>query len=231
MREIFMPQPVSHDLVHRREITLTMSLVAHLVVFSLIAFVVLRSPKVIKEASTIAAFVMEAPPSARPPAGQPKPAAAEPAAKTPEPAATQPVPTAASQTTAEPPSTAVPLGQATGDITQMTGSSAVNVGALGTAPPSGPVRVGGDIKAPALVQKVKPEYPKAAQEAHVKGNVILEAQVGEDGRVQTVKVLRSVAMLDEAAVNAVKQWRYSPLKLNGTAVPFILTVTVTFDLG
>jgi periplasmic protein TonB len=60
--------------------------------------------------------------------------------------------------------------------------------------------------------------------------VILEATVGADGTVDHVRVLRSEPLLDNAAVDAVKQWRYSPLHLNGRAQPFILTVTVSFNL-
>jgi protein TonB len=66
--------------------------------------------------------------------------------------------------------------------------------------------------------------------AKVTGTVILEAVVATDGSVESVKVLRSVKFLDVAAVDAVKQWRYSPLVLNGVATPFVLTVTLTFSI-
>ena len=58
--------------------------------------------------------------------------------------------------------------------------------------------------------------------------VILEAIVDGSGSVQSVRVLRSVKLLDGAAIDAVKQWRYEPLSLNGVPTPFILTVTLTF---
>jgi protein TonB len=93
------------------------------------------------------------------------------------------------------------------------------------------VRVGGNIKAPKLVHEAKPEYPMLAQQARVQGFVILEARVGVDGRVQNVRVLRSIPLLDEAAVAAVQQWRYQPLLLNGTPMPFVLTVTVVFKIA
>jgi TonB family protein len=60
--------------------------------------------------------------------------------------------------------------------------------------------------------------------------VILEATVGTEGAVQSVRVLRSAGVLDEPAIAAVRQWRYSPLTLNGRAEPFILTVTLAFRL-
>ena len=96
--------------------------------------------------------------------------------------------------------------------------------------PKGPVRVGGQIQPPALVQRVEPVYPGVAVSAHVQGVVILEALVDPEGRVKDVKVLRSVPLLDKAAIDAVLQWRYSPVVLNGTPVPFILTVVVSFSL-
>ena len=63
------------------------------------------------------------------------------------------------------------------------------------------------------------------------GAVILEAVIGTDGAVRDVRVLRSIPLLDDAAVAAVKQWRYSPTLLNGVAVPVVMTVTVQFGMG
>jgi periplasmic protein TonB len=115
------------------------------------------------------------------------------------------------------------------------------VGGLVAAPPPPPppppapapeppkvVRIGGDIKAPALIKRIEPIYPDLALMAKVSGMVILEAAVGADGRVQSVKVLRSLKFLDEAAIAAVSQWEYSPLVLNGVPTPFLLTVTLNF---
>jgi periplasmic protein TonB len=93
------------------------------------------------------------------------------------------------------------------------------------------VRVGGNIKAPKLVRDVKPEYPMLAQQARVQGFVILEARVGVDGSVQSARVIRSIPLLDEAALAAVQQWRYQPLLLNGMPMPFVLTVTVVFKIS
>jgi protein TonB len=77
---------------------------------------------------------------------------------------------------------------------------------------------------------VDPIYPQIAIIAKRDGTVILEATIDESGVVRDVKVLRSAPLLDQAAVDAVKQWRYTPTRLNGVAVPIILTVTVTFSL-
>lgn len=104
-----------------------------------------------------------------------------------------------------------------------------------TAPPPRPDppalrRVGGDIAAPVRTFYKAPVYPPLAQSARVDGVVILEATISADGVVQDVKVLRSVPLLDQAAIEAVKAWRYTPTRLNGQAIPIIMTVTVTFSL-
>jgi TonB family protein len=93
------------------------------------------------------------------------------------------------------------------------------------------VRVGGDVKPPALLKRVDPEYPRLAVAANVTGVVILEATIDVRGEVADVRVLRSVhPILDAEAVKAVQQWRYSPLTLNGHLTPFVLTVTLSFSL-
>jgi protein TonB len=98
------------------------------------------------------------------------------------------------------------------------------------AAPRAPVRIGGQLTAPALLHRVNPEYPEVAVLAKVTGMVILEATVAANGSVESVRVLRSVPLLDRAAIAAVKQWRYSPLVLNGVASPFVLTVTLNFSM-
>jgi protein TonB len=93
-----------------------------------------------------------------------------------------------------------------------------------------PVRIGGQITAPALLHRVEPTYPDVAAMAQLTGLVILEATVDIDGCVQTVKVLRSRhLLLDKAARDALMQWRYSPLVLNGIPTSFVLTVTFNFS--
>lgn len=97
-------------------------------------------------------------------------------------------------------------------------------------PPAAPVRIGGAISAPRLIHRVAPVYPTLAVAAHIQGIVILEATVDTTGTVTDARVLRSHSVLEEAAIDAVRQWRYEPLRLNGTATPFVLTVTVSFSL-
>jgi periplasmic protein TonB len=97
--------------------------------------------------------------------------------------------------------------------------------------PKEPVRVGGAIRPPQKIREVAPRYPAMAQAAHVQGTVILEAVIGENGDVQNVRVLRSVLMLDDAAIDAVRQWRFTPTLLNGQPVPVVMTVTVSFTMN
>lgn len=93
-----------------------------------------------------------------------------------------------------------------------------------------PVRPGGLIEAPRKVRNVPPIYPAIAQSSRVQGTVILEALIGTDGRVSQVRVLRPVLLLTDAAIAAVRQWEFTPTKLNGEPVPVIMTVTVDFQL-
>lgn len=110
------------------------------------------------------------------------------------------------------------------------------VGGLPDAPPPPPraerppVRTGGALQPPALIKRVPPVYPDVAINAKIEGVVILEATVGRNGRVEDVRVLRGVPFLDRAAMEAVRQWQYEPLLLNGKPERFILTVTLNFNL-
>jgi protein TonB len=97
-------------------------------------------------------------------------------------------------------------------------------------PPARVVRIGGQIASPKLIRKVQPAYPDLAVQSRVSALVILEAEVDTRGHVKTVKVLRGHPLFDESAMEAVKQWRYQPLLLNGEPTGFILTVTVNFNL-
>jgi protein TonB len=93
-----------------------------------------------------------------------------------------------------------------------------------------PGRLGGDIRPPQRVVYVTPVYPAFARTARIEGDVTLEATLDESGAVTNVTVRRSVPALDRAAVEAVLQWRYTPTRLNGVAVPVVMEVTVRFRL-
>jgi TonB family protein len=93
------------------------------------------------------------------------------------------------------------------------------------------IRVGGAIRQPHQVSNVAPVYPPAAEAANVQGVVILELVTGTDGTVIQATVLRSIPLLDQAALDAVTQWRYEPTLLNGAPVEVIMVVTVNFTLA
>jgi TonB family protein len=96
----------------------------------------------------------------------------------------------------------------------------------------GVLKAGGveKVKPPKLVKEVKPVYPKEAAKAGVKGVVIMEATTDTFGRIADVKVLRSVPLLDQAAVDALKQWVYEPMVIDGKPRPVVFTVTMRFNL-
>jgi protein TonB len=125
----------------------------------------------------------------------------------------------------------VPGGVEGGLVSGIVGSVPAIVEGPPPPPPPGshePVRIGGQVSAPALVKRVEPVYPSIAQMAAIDGIVILDAIVDEHGRVQSLKVLRGHPLLAKAAADAVQQWQYEPLKLNGTATAFELTVSLWF---
>ena len=101
-------------------------------------------------------------------------------------------------------------------------------------PPAAPVRVGGNfigaIKPPQKTRDVRPEYPPLAKTGRVQGIVIIEAVIGRNGAVMEAKVLRSIPLLDGAALEAVRQWEFTPTLLDGVPVPVIMTVTVQFTV-
>jgi protein TonB len=97
--------------------------------------------------------------------------------------------------------------------------------------PREPMRLHAGMQAPRKIVHVSPRYPPTAQAARVQGLVVLDAVIDSAGRVTDVRVTHSIRLLDEAAVDAVRQWRFTPTLLNGEPVSILLTVTVRFTLG
>src|SRR5205823_1212946 len=93
-------------------------------------------------------------------------------------------------------------------------------------PPQIPMRLHSGMQAPVKTVHVAPIYPPIAQSARVQGVVILEAVIDARGTVTSVSVLRSIPLLDPAAVDAVRQWKFTPARLNDQPVPVVMTVTV-----
>lgn len=101
--------------------------------------------------------------------------------------------------------------------------------AFEAAPGPGPIRVGGNIQQQNLLQQIKPVYPPLAKQAQIQGVVVLEAEISKEGRVDNLKVITGHPLLIQAAIDAVKQWVYKPVLLNGEPVGVVTTITVNFS--
>ena len=112
-------------------------------------------------------------------------------------------------------------------------AEALNTGLVGDKQPSAPAAalpVGGDVKLAKLIFSVPPKYPTLAKSQHVSGNVLVDALIDASGHVTTMKVVSGPAVLHQAAMDALKQWRYVPASLDGNPVPMHLAVTIQFRL-
>jgi protein TonB len=94
----------------------------------------------------------------------------------------------------------------------------------------GPVRLGAGIQPPKKVKDVKAVYPPEALASQLRGTVVVEATISADGRVVDAVVRRSIPGLDQAALDAVRQWEYEPARMNGAPIAVIMTVTVAFAI-
>jgi protein TonB len=97
-------------------------------------------------------------------------------------------------------------------------------------PRAKPQPVGGQVQESKLLRRIVPEYPHLARVNRVQGTVQLAIDVDEEGNVAEVRVLEGHPLLLEAAVQAVRQWKYSPTLLNGEPIPVVSTVSVIFQL-
>jgi TonB family protein len=92
-----------------------------------------------------------------------------------------------------------------------------------------PIRVGGNMQESKLIYKVEPIYPEEAKKARISARVTMVVTANEEGVVSDIRVSSGHPLLVDAAVSAVKQWRYSPTLLNGVPVPVMFTVTCAFN--
>lgn len=92
------------------------------------------------------------------------------------------------------------------------------------------IRVGEKMESASIVRIVQPEYPAAAREAHVTGEVVLHCTVGKDGAVHTLEYVSGPRILIAAAIDAARQWRYRPLRVNRQPLEVDTTITVVFAL-
>jgi len=97
--------------------------------------------------------------------------------------------------------------------------------------PEGPIMVGGDVLAPEKISSPPPQYTEIARKARIQGVVIVQAIIDKQGNVTNVKVLKGLPMgLEEAAVAAIKSWKFRPATLNGKPVTVYYNLTVNFKL-
>ena len=96
--------------------------------------------------------------------------------------------------------------------------------------PAAPLPVGGDVKPAHMLSSISPVYPALAKSQHIEGDVRVDALVGADGRISTMKVVSGPTLLHQAAMDALHQWKYQPATLDGKTVPMHLTVTIQFRL-
>ncbi len=90
------------------------------------------------------------------------------------------------------------------------------------------IRVGGVVKPPKLITSVPPEYPTIAKSVGAEGSVVVEASIGPNGDVVSTKVISGLPILRQAAVDALRRWKYQPATLNGEPIPVQITVTIQF---
>jgi protein TonB len=93
-----------------------------------------------------------------------------------------------------------------------------------------PVSLPEDLSRELLLQRVQPSYPEQALKAGLQGAVVLQAWIDRDGSIRDLKLVGGSLLLGQAAVKAVKQWRYKPYLRNGVAVEAETYVTVNFKL-
>jgi protein TonB len=240
-----MPQELLRDVLRtgdkvertrRRLSILPLSIAAHAAAATL--FVIMPLAADVEIPVIASAFVPEwmetvpppEPPAARPPTATPQPS---PGAPISAPPTIEPETAFARTPAGDTAIGALDVGSTTG-ITGALPTSAPPPEVVPLPPPPQPrvARVGHQgIREPKRVQYIIPEYPEIARNARIEGTVILEAVLDVTGRVQSVRVLRSVALLDHAAIAAVRQWRYTPTELNGVPVQVLMTITVTFSLS
>jgi protein TonB len=215
----------------RSRLTVPLSLAAHAAAVVAILVVPLLATDTLPSLHTTLSFDVVTP--VVPPA--PPPPRTRPPGDTPAPPDVNAAPTVAPDGVA--PERVLPPVESGGpDIDVVPGGISSSADRVPPPPPPPPaprpaaIRVSSGMTPPTKVRDAAPAYPAIAQAAGVQGIVIIEATIGLDGAVVDARVLRSVPLLDHAALQAVRQWRYTPTRLDGQPVAVIMTVTVNFQL-
>ena len=215
----------------QRRYTVPLSILTHAAVLAVALIVPVLASDLVPNPASVLAFI--AVPPASPPPEPSQVADARPAVAVRPEAAPIEAPSVVVLDPAPAPPRAYSLAQGArvpgGIPGSAVGSSPVELAAP-PAVPDAPIRPGGDVAPPEKIKDVRPVYPPLAVAAGVSGVVIIEAIITREGTVRDPKVLRSVPLLDQAALDAVRQWRYTPTRLNGVPVEVVITVTVNFTL-
>lgn len=93
-----------------------------------------------------------------------------------------------------------------------------------------PIVVGGNISPPKRIKYVHPTYPPIALKTKTEGTVILEAIIGKNGKIKNIRITKSIPLLDQAALEAIQKWEYTPMIVNGEAREVLLTIMVNFKI-
>ena len=110
-----------------------------------------------------------------------------------------------------------------------TGESASNAPTPSSPPPTR-VRIPDNVTAASIISQAKPQYPPKARESHIEGDVVLHAVIDKEGKISEVQVLSGDDLLAKSALEAVRQWRYKPIIINGEPADVETTITITFSL-
>jgi len=212
------------------------SIAGHLVVLLLLLIIPLAADVALPQPERdLPEFVRVAPPPPPPPAlapsahrSTPMAPASSSAAPTEAPRAIAPENPLPAQQFDHPVGTGAELPMGIGDATGIVPS----VPAVSAEPPRPTtVRVAQLPEPPRKIVDVRPVYPEIARNARVEGTVILEAVLDTSGNVTQLRVVRSIPLLDQAALDAVRRWRYSPTMYGGRPVSVLMTITIRFTLN
>jgi TonB family protein len=99
-----------------------------------------------------------------------------------------------------------------------------------TVQPEGPVKIGGNVKEPKLINSVAPVYPLTARSSGIQGDVVIDTTIDKSGNVVRMHVVSGPAMLRPSALESLRRWKYEPSKLDGEPVEVQMQVTIKFRL-
>jgi protein TonB len=232
---------------------LTSSIVLHGLVFAFLAAIEVWHVEAVAEPPANDVFQVQLPPppiravAATPPASAPPKAAAQKEAVLKPPAPTPPAPSVVPQAdplkAAEsliPPAAApsspwppdLPANGDNGGGDRNGKGTSGGHGIDGSGDDDGPLPVGGAVERPQILRRVQPLYTERARRIHLQGTVILQATIDEQGNVIDVQVVKGMPMgLDDEAVKAVRQWRFTPGMLRGRPVKVYFNLTVIFQVN